>query len=440
VSSNPKTVIIGGGISGLSAAYYLAQSGIAATVIERRPRLGGVISTEVIDGCVVEGGPDSFLASKLEALELIRELGLGQEVIDSNDEQRVVYIVRNGRLVPMPDGLLMMVPTRVMPILTSPLLGWSTKLRMGLEYFRSRHAANGRDRSVADFVADHYGREAVDYLAEPLLAGVYGGSPDRLSVEATMPRLVAIERKHGSLTRGVLSEPKRSSGSLFKTLKRGLGSLVDALRPHVPEVIHGEAEAVGAGCVRVDGQWMAAGQVVLACPAHETARLIGELDPLLVQELSTIEHASSITAAFGYRRTELQHPLNGFGFLVPRRERGVLMACTWVGSKFAHRVTGDMALLRCFLTGTSFDQEAVRADLSRFMGVKAEPVFVSVSRWPQALAQYTVGHAGRLDRIESRAAAYPFLHLIGNSYHGIGIPDCIRLAKRAAERIAASQR
>jgi oxygen-dependent protoporphyrinogen oxidase len=438
-SKKPAPVIVGGGISGLSAAYYLAKQGIEATLVERAAHLGGVITTEVVEGCVIEGGPDSFLAAKPAALELIGELGLTGEVIGSNDERRVTYIWKGGQLVPLPDGLMMMVPTKVAPVAWSSLLGWRTKMRMGLEFFRKPGEGAGRDRSVAEFVADHYGQEAVDYLAEPLLAGVYGGDPQSLSIVSTLPRFAEMEQQFGSLTRGVLAAKRQAvnggGGTLFKTLKGGLGQLVEALVPFVRNLRRGEAEAVEEGRVRVNGEWMEASEVVLACPAHAAARLVAGVDRRLAELLGAIEYASSMTVAFGYRREELKHPLNGFGFLVPKRERRWLVACTWVGTKFAHRVPETHAVLRCFAPDGA-EVEALREDLERIMGFRATPVFTRVSRWPKSMAQYTVGHAERVKEIRERLARLPWLYLAGNAYEGIGIPDCIRLGREAARRIA----
>ncbi|MBX5494159.1 MAG: protoporphyrinogen oxidase, partial [Bryobacteraceae bacterium] len=296
-------VIVGGGISGLSAAWYLQKAGIPATVIERRPRLGGVIQTEVVQGCVIEGGPDSFLSSKPAALELIRELDLSDQVIGSNDHLRVTYVWKKGRLIPLPDGLMMMVPTRILPMISTPLLGWPTKIRMGLEFFR-RPGYSIRDRSVAEFVADHYGQETVDYLAEPLLSGVYGGSPDELSVVSVLTRFAELEAEYGSLTRGVLkSRRKRGSqpagGPLFRTLKGGLGDLIQALIRRLEQrvqFVQGEAEAVertraGSYRVRIGNDWMEASHVILACPAWAAGAILESLDGELAALLNGIGYS-----------------------------------------------------------------------------------------------------------------------------------------------------
>ena len=454
----PSVVIVGGGISGLSTAYYLKKAGIPCTLIEPRGRLGGVITTEVVDGCVVEGGPDSFLAAKPWALELIRELGLAGQVIGSNDHLRATYVLKGGRLVPLPDGLMMMVPTRVLPMVTTRLLGWPTKIRMGLEYFRRGAGAQSEDQSVAEFVEDHYGREAVDYLAEPLLAGVYGGSPEALSVRSVLGRFVELEARYGSLTRGVLAERRKAVGAasglpLFQTLKGGLGQLITALEEAVRDsvtVVRGMAEALeqaGPGLrVRVGGEWLSAEHVVVACQAYRAGELVESVDSELAGTLQSIPYCSSMTVALTYDRQAVGHRLNGFGFLVPRRERRRLVACTWVGTKFTNRTPDDRALLRCFLGGADdpgiLDEpdEAVvalvREELRRTMGVMAEPLSTRLSRWPRSMAQYTVGHERLAREIEERRRRIPGLALAGNAYQGIGIPDCIRMGRDAAREIS----
>jgi oxygen-dependent protoporphyrinogen oxidase len=442
-----KALIIGGGISGLSAAYYLSKAGIRPTLVEKARELGGVIRTSVQQGCVLEAGPDGFMAAKPWAMDLIRELGLADQIIGSNDHSRITYIVRHGKLVPLPAGLMMIVPTKIMPLLGTSLFSWGTKIRMGLEYFRR---PNGKhpDRSVYDFLMDHYGQESIDYLAEPLLAGVYGGDPEQMSVNSVLSRFAEIETKYGSLTRGVLAAPKppQTSGpkAFLWTLKNGLGELIEKLRPSA-DVVHGTAEALErngtAFRARVNGEWLEAENVVLAAPAGDCAKLAGSSNAELAELLSNVPYTSSITIALGYRKDTFDHPLNGHGFLVPKLERQYLMGCTWVGNKFNHRVPDDMVLLRCFVGGNGLalaDEElvgAARSELRGIMGLQAQPVFHSIARWPNAMAQYTVGHQQRVERIEAILQTIPGLHLAGNAYRGIGIPDCVKMGKDAASRI-----
>jgi oxygen-dependent protoporphyrinogen oxidase len=438
-----RTIVIGGGISGLSAAYYLNQSGVRPTLVEKAARLGGVIQTQQVQGCTLEAGPDSFLAIKPAALDLIKDVGLTREVIGSNDELRATFILKRGKLQPLPDGMMMMIPTKIMPVVKSGLLSWSTKIKMGLEYFRrpSQHP----DRSVRDFLVDHYGQESVDYLAEPLLAGVYGGDPAQLSVNSVLARFVELESQYGSLTRAVLSQPRpKGGGSLFKTLRPGLGMLIDAIAPSA-DAIHGAADALernGDGWrVRVNGEWIEAGVVVLAARAYQAGELLKPLEPALGDLLSGIPYSSSLTLSIGYNRADIRHPLNGHGFLVPKRERKHVKACTWVHRKFNHRVPGDRVVMRCFMSGESLDQsdgalfEIARGELRDIMGIDAVPVFHTIHRWPAAMAQYTVGHRKRIDEVQERLKALTGLHVIGNFFDGIGIPDCVRLGKQAAVRI-----
>src|ERR1017187_6654272 len=285
----PDTVIIGGGISGLAAAYYLAKSGATATILESRPRLGGVIETVQVEGCTIEAGPDSFLSAKPAALELINELGLADQVIGSNDHLRVTFVRRGGRLIPLPDGLMMMVPTKILPLLTTGLIGWGTKFKMGMELFRAPKP-RAEDQSVSEFIEAHYGAEAVEYLAEPLLSGVYGGNPDHLSVRSVLPRFVELATQYGSLTRGVLAERAKSAKAragaapapLFRTLQGGLGQMVGAVEAAIRGKIElrqaraEQVESVGAGFrVRAAGDWIEADRVVLATEAHSGCGLLG---------------------------------------------------------------------------------------------------------------------------------------------------------------------
>jgi protoporphyrinogen/coproporphyrinogen III oxidase len=447
-----SVVIIGGGISGLSAAYHLAKAGVPSTLVERRPRLGGVIQTETIDGCVVETGPDSFLSAKPAALDLIHELGMSSEIIGSNDHLRVTYVKRNGRLAPLPDGLMLMVPTRILPMVTTRLLGWPTKIRMGLDFLRRPSSGPRRDRSVADFIRDHYGQEAVDYLAEPLLSGVYGGDPEQLSVSSVLALFTEMEAKYGSLTKGVLAARRRAPKGgkkppLFQTLKSGLGSLILALErasaSHM-RVVTGSAESIRRDgdefVVRLAGGELRADAVVLASQAHEAGSLVTGIDAELAALLESVPYNSSITISLGFDRSGYDGALKGFGFLIPKKERRRLVACTLVGTKFPYRVPEDKVMLRCFVGGTVRESdeelvEQIRDELREIMGLTSPPVFRRVERWPRSMAQYTVGHKQRVDAIQERLESIPGLYVAGNAYTGIGVPDCARMGKQAAEAI-----
>jgi len=439
-------VIVGGGISGLSAAYDLARAGIPHTLFEKLPRLGGVIETRTQDGCVLECGPDSFLTAKPEVTALIKELGLEGELIGSNDFQRTTHLLKHGVLVPLPEGVMMIVPTKVMPMVKSNLLGWGTKIRMGFELLR--RPKRYPDRSVAEFVIDHFGQETLDYLAEPLLSGVYGGDPHDLSVNSVLPRFVDMETKTGSLGRAVMgAKPSTPGNSLFKTLASGLGTLIETLATYA-NVKHKNVETMerrGSGfAVRVGGEWIDASNVIVATPAPAASALLKGIDPELARLLSAIPYSSSVIVSMIFEEAKFDGQRAGFGFLVPKRERDRLAACTFVGTKFPHRAPDDRILLRCFFGGTGdeailneSDESLVtiaREELRRILGLTAAPLFTTVSRWPQSMAQYNVGHRMRVEEIKKRAAIAG-LHLAGNAYDGIGIPDCVRTGRQAAAGI-----
>ena len=421
--------------------------------------MGGVIQTERVEGCTLEAGPDSFLSAKPAALELIKELGLADDVIGSNDHLRVTFVRKNGRLVPLPDGLMMMVPTKILPLAATSLVSWGTKIRMGMELLRAPQPVDG-DESVAAFIERHYGVEAVDYLAEPLLSGIYGGNPRELSVKSVLPRFVDLANQYGSLTRGVLAERAKAKSRqanpapLFRTLKGGLGQMVSAVTASLQgksEVVQGRAEAIertpNGFRVRVDGAWLDAGSVVMACEAHNVASLLGSIDGHAAELLRAVPYSSSMTVALGFDAADFATPPVGFGFLVPRKERRRLVACTWVGTKFSYRVPDGKIVARCFLGGMDdagvlgeSDHTivtAVTAELQEIAGITARPKFSRISRWPRSMAQYPVGHSQRIAELEQRVASIPGLYLAGNAYQGIGIPDCIRMGRAAAEKIVA---
>jgi oxygen-dependent protoporphyrinogen oxidase len=430
-----KIAIVGGGISGLACGYYLSRAGHDAIVFDPAP--GGSIGSVTLEGCILETGPESWLAMKPWAEQLIRELGLADELTGSNDAGRRTYVLRHGKFATLPEGLQMVVPTKIWPVVESKLFTWQTKFRMAFEMFRSPKAMP--DRSVAAFVADHFGEEAVAYLAEPLLAGVYGGSPDDLSAASVLPKFVEYEQRYGSVVVGTMRDKRKPSGqSIFKTLRHGMGTLIDALVARV-NLVRSKVDAIAASetgwQILVDGAWQEFDYVVLACGANRAAPLIANTDARLGALLAGIPYTSNSIWTFGYRRSDVPHPLDAFGFLVPKPERRAIMACTWLGTKWAGRVPDDKAVFRCFSTDPNLSREAALADLNRLMGMTAEPIFALHNRWPDSMPQYSVGHTARVAEIDARVAAIPGLSFIGNACHGIGIPDCVRSAQEAAKRI-----
>jgi protoporphyrinogen/coproporphyrinogen III oxidase len=458
-----RVAIIGGGISGLSAAYSLeeyrrARANVEYVLYEASSRLGGVLRTEIIDGCVVEAGPDSFVTEKPWAADLCRLVGLGDQLIGSNDADRKTYILTRGRLVVMPDGLMFMVPTKILPTGLSPLFSWKTKLRMSQELFHPPRAVE-RDESVAEFVARHYGSEMVDRLADPLLSGVYGGEAANLSVRAVLPRFAEMERTHGSLGRAMLAArrkmaagPRRPAPPLFTSLKRGMQHLAEtvaskldpaSLRTNVSvQAIQREGESwvVSAGLQsdEFDG-------VIVALPGPAAASTLRLASSELASELAAIQYSSSITVGLGYDRQVRRSLPPGFGFLVPRSEGKRLLAATFVHNKFPHRAPEDRALLRCFFAGTNAENVwplsddqiigIVRNELQQILSLRAEPQFARVYKWKGAMAQYGVGHLDRLERIERLRLQLPGLALAGNAYRGIGVPDCVRSGRDAAKQL-----
>ncbi len=466
-----RIAIIGGGISGLAAAFALEtdrRAGVDVDYVlyEASSRLGGVLRTDYIDGCVVEAGPDSFITEKPWAADLCRALGLGDQLIGSNDADRKTYILTKGRLVVMPDGLMFMVPTKILSTGFSALFSWKTKLRMTQELFHPPRAVD-HDESVAAFVERHYGTEMVDRLADPLLSGVYGGEAASLSVRAVLPRFAEMERTHGSLGRAMLAarkkvpaRPREPAPTLFTSLKNGMQYLAEtvvsrltpaALLTNVPvQAVQREA---GSWVVSAGMQSDEFDAVIIALPAPAAAHVLRMVSPELSAELAAVQYSSSITVGLGYDRDVRRSLPPGFGFLVPRSEGKKLLAATFVHNKFPHRAPEDRALLRCFFAGKNAEDVwslsddsiigIVRNELQQILGpqmngLRADPLFARVYKWKSAMAQYGVGHLDRLDRMERLRQQLPGLALAGNAYRGIGVPDCVRSGRDAAKQLVNS--
>ena len=472
-------VIVGGGVTALAAAHRAVELArergvdLHLRVVEARRRLGGTIRTERVDGFLVEAGPDSFLSEKPWALALCRRLGVEAELVRTDDRHRNVLVWFRGRLHPLPDGFQLLAPTRLAPFATSSLFSWRGKARMALDLVRPRGggAVGGEDESLGAFVRRRLGAEALERVAQPLVAGIYTADPDELSLAATMPRFVDVERRHRSLIlglrRGVAHAARsgsttappadsggRSSGarwSLFVTLADGMERLVTTLADRLPDsavvlgqrVVAIERDGARWRVSSADGARFDADHVVLATEAHVATRLVRYVDPALSTLLGEIPYAGAATVSFGFHRTDVPHPLDAFGFVVPRSEGKAILAGTFSSVKYPGRAPEGHVLIRCFLGGalnaavlTEDDASLVsraRGELGDALGVTAEPVLTRVSRAPMSMPQYHVGHLARVEAIERRAAGLGGLHLAGGAYRGVGIADCVHSGEAAAE-------
>lgn len=461
--------IIGGGITGLAAAFYLQREAehrglaIRYTLVESGSRWGGKIITEREQGFTIEAGPDSFIVEKTAGLQLCHDVGLAEDLIPSNEQQKQVYVLRRGRLVPFPQGLRLTIPTEWGPFLLSRLLSPWGKLRMAAELLVPPRTDTG-DESLGDFIRRRFGRECLSRLAGPLLGGIYVSDPDRLSMQATFPRLLAMEQEHGSLIRAARAARRRPAPeaqappaarkAMFNSLRSGMGSLVERIVqrlngelrlntpiarvswPHARPLIH-----------PVSGEAWTSDAVLLAIPAGHAAHLLTAAAPELSRHLSAIRYVSTATLTLAYRASDIppDRPLDGFGVLIPEVEGRSIIALTWASTKFPYRAPDGLVLLRAFVGGYRNEALAhapehdllgmIRRDLSAIMGVRAEPILHKLYRWPHANPQYDVGHLDLVARIEAEAARSPGLHVAGSSYQGVGIPDCISSARRAVARI-----
>lgn len=478
-----RTAIIGGGIAGLSAAYELEKARAAGepveyALFEARERLGGSLQSEIVNGAVLELGPDSFLTEKPAAAELCRELGIADQLTPSNDAARKTFVVVRNRLVPLPDGLMFLIPTKLIPTALTRLFSPMTKMRMALELLHPPRPSD-HDESVAALVERHFGQEAVDRLADPLLSGIFGGDASQLSARTVLPKLVEMESQYGSLTRGMLAAhrqmraraaakkngqaagvevtERRAPRGIFTTLRGGMQKLVDALEARLEPDWVRRGTTVSAVEKTEAGWRIAAGDtsemydaVIMAAPAWGAGVLLGGVDPLLGEELGGIPYSSSITVNLIYDEDQLGQLPEGFGFLVPAVEGRAMLACTFAHRKFLGRTPTGKAVLRAFLGGMKNDHllaetdaalvGRVRRELSEILGRSvispdAVPEHAQVSRWRRAMAQYAVGHQERMQRITERVALLPGLRLAGNAYDGIGISDCIRLGRKAAKEL-----
>lgn len=461
-----KLVVIGGGIAGLAAAHRAAELArerhldLDLTLLEARERLGGTIATEHVDGFLVESGPDSFISEKPWALALCRRLGLEDRLVRTDDRFRRTFVWHRGRLHPLPDGFQLLAPTRMAPFLTSSLFSWPGKLRMALDLVLPRGAPDG-DETLGAFVRRRLGREALERVAQPLVAGIYTADPDELSLGATMPRFLELERRERSVILALWRASRRApmagtSGarfSLFVTFARGMSELIEALAARLPAGAARVKQRVSA-LERRDGRWrialaegdtLEADRVVVATESHAAARLLRYVDPQLGALLGEIVYASSATVSLGYRRADVPHALDGFGFVVPHGEGRALLAGTFSSVKYPGRAPEGFVLLRAFLGGAlgaaglegdDHDLAArARGELADALGVTAEPVLTRVHQHPASMPQYRVGHLLRLETIERKLGTLPGLALAGAAYRGVGIADCVHSGETATEHL-----
>ncbi|HEX5884028.1 MAG TPA: protoporphyrinogen oxidase [Pyrinomonadaceae bacterium] len=449
-----RIVIVGGGISGLAAAHRLIALGQTnVTLIEASNRLGGTIQTEHRDGFLLERGPDSFISEKPHALALAKRLGLESRLIQTNEKYRRSFIVRNGRLRPVPEGFQLLAPSRIAPFLMTDIFSVAGKARMAADLFLPRRSTNGTDdESLASFVRRRLGKEALERMAQPMVGGIYTADPETLSLRATLPRFLDMERKHRSLILAMLrqgnAQKSGTSGarySLFLSFDRGMQVLTDALAQVNADIrLNTRAKALQRDgrtwtITTNTGELLQADAICLAVPAYVAASLLKED---LATKLKQIKYASTATINFGYKRSAIAHPLNGFGFVVPFIEKRSLIACTFSSVKFSGRAPDEHVLLRAFAGGAlqpeifALDElemsRRVDADLRELLGISEPPLFTEVAKWERSMPQYEVGHLDRVKDIENALNQLPGLTLAGNAYRGAGIPDCIRSGEDAA--------
>jgi oxygen-dependent protoporphyrinogen oxidase len=511
-ASTFRIAVVGGGMTGLGAARVLEAArardvSIDWHLYEQDPRFGGKVHTVRRDGFVVEGGPDSAIIEKPWPITTAREVGIGDRFLDCNEDIRKSFVFARGRLHELPEGIILMVPTRMVPFALSGLMSWPGKVRMGMDLLLPRGGAAtvgpggsvgpALDESLGDFVRRRLGKEALQRIAEPIVAGIHAGDPEHMSVRATFPMFLDMEREHRSLIVAMLKRRKArqrgaaargpsgapvpaasgASGSAgsepgtgmrppgpksyFYSFRTGLQDLSDAIVASLPpERLHAGTGVktlteCGAGCgARAgsgayalelrDGSRFVADAVVLATPAWASGELLRAVAPLAAADLASIEYVSTATASVAFKADQVGHDLRGFGFVVPRAEDRPVMATTWSSSKFDGRAPGGHVLLRSFLGRAGREAAAqldddemaavVRSELREIMGISAEPEFVEIFRWPRGMPQYRVGHVELVSHIEAAVSRVPGIELAGGAYHGIGIGDCLREGSAAAER------
>lgn len=463
-----RVAVVGGGISGLAAAHRVHELApdVELLLLEAAPRLGGVLETVRTDGYLIERGADNFITTPAWGIDLCRRVGLGDQLLQTNHEHRHAFVVCRGRLRRIPEGFVIMAPSRIWPVVTTPILSPWGKLRMAWEYFIPKRQEEG-DESLASFVTRRFGRETYDRLVQPLIGGIYTGDPTKLSVRSTMPRFQDMERDHGSLIRAVwkqASKPKSQmqggSGarySMFMTLRDGISSLIDTLAARLPAGAVRTSTPVTRLARDLAGGWqlttggarpetLHCDAVVLAPKAPAAARLMAEIHPQLADQLASITHASCSIVSLGYRREQISHPMDGFGFVVPQVENRKVLSGSFSSVKYPGRAPEGSALVRAFIGGEMQPELAAlpddqlvaiaHAELGQLLGISGAPNMVLISRYEQAMPQYYVGHGERIRQVEAALEQLPGLYFTGNAFGGVGIPFCIYKSEKVAEKVA----
>lgn len=457
-----RIAIIGGGISGLAAANRVQELDPTAgvTLFEASGRFGGVLQTERRDGWLIERSADMFTTREPWALDLCRRIGIVDELIETDARYRRAFVVRRSRLIPVPEGFTLMSPAKVWPILTTPLLSPLGKLRLAAEYFQSKKLDDA-DESLKSFVTRRFGREAFDRLIQPLIGGIYTADPAKLSMQATLPQFLELERRYGSLIRGVRSQKpevrgQKASGARygqFLAPRDGMQRLIDAMVSRLPQeslrlntaVERLEAHDGWRVFVRGNQQPELFDELIVATPGPITSRLLQNIDAELASTVGKISYAGCSVAVLGVRRDQIAHPLDGFGFVVPAIENRRIIAGSMASVKFPGRAPEGKVLLRVFVGGAlqpelgALPEEDIRQivmeELRELIGLHGDPEFCEVVRWLGMMPQYHVGHLDLVKRIEQRAEAIPHFALAGNAFRGVGIPFCVRSGEAAAERV-----
>jgi len=459
-----RVAVIGGGISGLAAAHRLVEldPGCEVRLFEAGSRLGGVISTVHEEGFQVEQSADNFITTFPWGLDLCERLGLTDQLIQTNPVHRQTYVIRKGKLYKLPDGFLMMAPTRMWPLALTPVLSPLGKLRAAMEYLIPPHMDEA-DESMASFVCRRLGRETFDRLVEPLVGAVYAADMNKLSVNATLPRFRQMEREHGSLIRAMRKnmkaqpKAKAESGarySMFVTLRDGLCCMIDAMAARLP----GGTVQLNTPVERIERSgdgWLVSAKgmkdaeqfdgLIIATPSGTSARLLSPIDADLGKDLGTICHSGTAIVSLGYDRDQVGHSLDGMGAVVPKIENSPILACSFSSQKYTHRAPEGKVLLRVFVGGANREEMAEMPDeqlrplvtkhLEGLLKVRGEPSYCNIAHWPGTMPQYHVGHKELVARIFSSVEKIDGVELAGNAFNGVGLPDCIHGGEVAAGRI-----